>query len=170
MEQEVPEITHPNKHNTMRTIWRTILSQNELNTTWMTLLQPRLSRENHTDLVRKPHYWRVIKKRRGISQAWRSYPRSKGLRPHTGHPSVGSSTRKWAPLPGLKTTEASVQCSSVAQLCPTLRSHESQHARPPCPSKTPGVHSDSCPSSQWCHPAISSSVIPFSSCPQFLPA
>ena len=52
----------------------------------------------------------------------------------------------------------------------SLRPHESQHARPPCPSPTPGVHSDSCPLSQWCHPAISSSVIPFSSCPQFLPA
>ena len=48
--------------------------------------------------------------------------------------------------------------------------HESQHARPPCPSPTPGVHSDSRPSSQWCHPAISSSVVPFSSCPQSLPA
>ena len=48
--------------------------------------------------------------------------------------------------------------------------HESQHARPPCPSPTPGVHSDSCPSSRWCHPAISSSVVPFSSCPQSLPA
>ena len=52
----------------------------------------------------------------------------------------------------------------------SLRPHESQHARPPCPSPTPGVHSDSHPSSQWCHPAISSSVIPFSSCPQSLPA
>ena len=48
--------------------------------------------------------------------------------------------------------------------------HESQHARPPCSSPTPGVHWDSRPSSQWCHPAISSSVIPFSSCPQSLPA
>ena len=48
--------------------------------------------------------------------------------------------------------------------------HESQHARPPCPSPTPGVHSNSHPSSQWCHPAISSSVIPFCSCPQSLPA
>ena len=48
--------------------------------------------------------------------------------------------------------------------------HESHHARPPCPSPTPGVHSNSRPSSQWCHPAISSSVIPFSSCPQSLPA
>ena len=52
----------------------------------------------------------------------------------------------------------------------SLRLHESHHARPPCPSPTPGVHSNSCPSSQWCHPAISSSVIPFSSCPQTLPA
>ena len=52
----------------------------------------------------------------------------------------------------------------------SLWPHESQHARPPCPSPTPGVHSDSRPSSQWCHPAISSSVIPFSSCPQFFPA
>ena len=49
----------------------------------------------------------------------------------------------------------------------SLRSHESQHARPPCPSPTPGVHSDSRPSSQWCHPAISSSVIPFSCLPSF---
>ena len=52
----------------------------------------------------------------------------------------------------------------------SLRPHESQHARSPCPSPTPGVHSDSRPSSQWCHPAISSSVIPFSSCPQSFPA
>ena len=52
----------------------------------------------------------------------------------------------------------------------SLRPHESQHARPPCPSPTPGVHSDSCPLSQWCHPATSSSVVPFSSCPQSLPA
>ena len=52
----------------------------------------------------------------------------------------------------------------------SLWPHESQHARPPCPSPTPGVYSDSCPSSQWCHPTISSSVIPFSSCPHSLPA
>ena len=51
----------------------------------------------------------------------------------------------------------------------SLRPHESQHARPPCPSPTPRVYSNSCPSSQWCHPAISSSVVPFSSCPQSLP-
>ena len=52
----------------------------------------------------------------------------------------------------------------------SLRPHESQHARPPYPSPTPGVHSDSRPSSRWCHPAISSSVVPFSSCPQSLAA
>ena len=52
----------------------------------------------------------------------------------------------------------------------SLRPHELQHTRPPCPSPTPGVHSGSHPSSQWCHPAISSSVIPFSSSPQSLPA
>ena len=51
-----------------------------------------------------------------------------------------------------------------------LLPHESQHARPPCPAPTPGVHSDSRPLCQWCHPAISSSVVPFSSCPQSLPA
>ena len=50
----------------------------------------------------------------------------------------------------------------------SLRPHELQHSRPPCPARTPGVHWDSRPSGQWCHPAISSSVIPFSSCPQFL--
>ena len=60
--------------------------------------------------------------------------------------------------------------SSVAQSCLTLRTHELQHARPPCPSPTPGVHSDSHPSSRWCHPAILSSVVLFSSCPQSLPA
>ena len=52
----------------------------------------------------------------------------------------------------------------------SLQPHESQHARPPCPSPTPGVYPNSCPSSQWCHPAISSSIVPFSSCPQSLPA
>ena len=50
----------------------------------------------------------------------------------------------------------------------SLRPHESQHARTPCPSPTPGVHRNSCPSSRWCHPPISSSVVPFSSCLQYL--
>ena len=52
----------------------------------------------------------------------------------------------------------------------SLRPHESQHTRPPCPSPTPRVYPNSCPSTQWCHPAISSSVVPFSSCPQSLSA
>ena len=52
----------------------------------------------------------------------------------------------------------------------SLRPHELQHARPPCPSQTPRVHSNSRPLSRWCHPAILSSVVPFSSCPQSLPA
>ena len=59
---------------------------------------------------------------------------------------------------------------SFTQSCQTLRHHESQHARPPYPSPTPKVYPDSCPLNWWCHPAISSSVSPFSSCPQSLPA
>ena len=59
------------------------------------------------------------------------------------------------------------RCSVVSD---SLRPHESQHARPPCPSPTPRVHQNPHPSSRWCHPAISSSVVPFSSWPQSLPA
>ena len=59
---------------------------------------------------------------------------------------------------------------SLSVMSDTLQPHELQHARPPCPSPTPGVHPNSCPLSQWCHPAISSSVVPFSSCPQSFPA
>ena len=66
-------------------------------------------------------------------------------------------------------TYSSVQFSRSV-VSNSLRPHESQHARPPCPSPTPRVHSDSRPSNQWCHPAISSSVVPLSSCPQSLPA
>ena len=64
---------------------------------------------------------------------------------------------------------SSVQFSRTV-VSDSLQPHESQHARPLCPSQTPRVYSNSCPSSQWCHPAISSSVVPFSSCPQSLPA
>ena len=60
-----------------------------------------------------------------------------------------------------------LNCSIMSN---SLRPHEPQHARPPCLSPTPGVYPNSCPSSWWCHPAISSSVVPFSSCPQSLPA
>ena len=65
---------------------------------------------------------------------------------------------------------SSVQFSSAAQSCLTLRPHGLHHARPPCPSPTPRIYSNSCPSSQWCHPTISSSIVPLPSCPQSFPA
>ena len=67
------------------------------------------------------------------------------------------------------TTLSSVQYSRSV-MSNSLRSHEPQHARPPCPTPTPGVHPNSCPLSWWCHPTISSSVVSFSSCPQSLPS
>ena len=86
----------------------------------------------------------------GIGEAVRRYPKSKGKKekPHQ---------------------DCSVQFSHSV-VSDSLRPHGLQHARPPCPSPTPRVYSSSCPSSWWCHPAISSSVVPFSSCPQSLPA
>ena len=72
-------------------------------------------------------------------------------------------------LSNLNMNQPSVQFSRSG-VSNSLRPHESQHSRPPCTSPTPGGHSDSRSSSQWCHPAISSSVVPFSSCPQSLPA
>ena len=77
-------------------------------------------------------------------------------------------TIKWTTQKKYK--NSSVQFSSVTVMSDSLQPHELQHARPPCPSPTPGVHPDSCPLSRWCHPAISSSVVPFSSLPQSLPA
>ena len=79
-------------------------------------------------------------------------------------------------LPGLfilaheSIADISVSQFSRSVVSDSLQHHELQHARPPCPSPTPGVHSDSCPSSPWCHPAISFSVVSFSSRPQSLPA
>ena len=64
---------------------------------------------------------------------------------------------------------SSVQ-SSLSVMSNSLWPHESQHTRPPCPSPTPGVQPNSCPLSRWCHPTTSFSVVPFSSCPQSLPA
>ena len=69
--------------------------------------------------------------------------------------------------PIIRRSSIQFSCSVVSN---SLRPHESQHARPPCPSPTPRVHPNSCPSSWWCHPAISSSVVPFSSSPQSFPA
>ena len=91
---------------------------------------------------------------------------------------------RWENQVACPTVSVSVHCSMNAKSCLTqfssvqfscsvvsdsLRPHESQHARPPCPSPTARVYSNSCPSSRWCHPAITSSVIPSSSCPQSLP-
>ena len=73
-------------------------------------------------------------------------------------------------MDNLKALQFSSVQFSRSVVSDSLRPHELQHTRPPCPSPTPRVHSDSRPSNQWCHPAISSSVIPFSSCPQSLPA
>ena len=70
----------------------------------------------------------------------------------------------------IKATKTQLVQFSHSVMSDSLWPHESQHTRPPCPSSTPGVHSNSCPSSRWWHPAISSSLIPFSSCPQSLPA
>ena len=95
---------------------------------------------------------------------------------HAKNKSVTDATFTARPLPFTCIEESinSVQFSSVqfsrSAVSNSLRPHESQHARPPCPSVTPGVHSDSRPLSPWCHPAISSSVVPFFSCLQSLPA
>ena len=72
-----------------------------------------------------------------------------------------------APTLSVQFSKVQFSCSVMSS---SLRPHESQHARPPCPSPTPGVHSDSRPSSRWRHPAISSSVVSYSSSPQSLPA
>ena len=81
---------------------------------------------------------------------------------------------EWRKLDSSFYSEALLAFSSVqfshSVVSNSLWPHELQHAMPPCPSPTPGVHSNSCPSSQWCHPAISSSVFPCFSCPQSLPA
>ena len=81
---------------------------------------------------------------------------------------------KWLSRGNAFRSFSSVQFSSIqfsrSVVSDPWQPHESQHARPPCPSPTPRVYSDSCLSSRWCHPAISSSVVPFFSCPQSLPA
>ena len=82
---------------------------------------------------------------------------------------LSSSQRKPVSTLPIAEDNNSVQFSHSV-MSDSLQPHELQHTRPPCPLPTPRVHSDSHPSSRWCHPAISSLVIPFSSCPQSLPA
>ena len=83
-------------------------------------------------------------------------------------------TQRYKPWVKTKTPYQPLLGSSVqfsrSVVSDSLRPHEPQHARPPCPSPTPGVYPNTCPSSWWCHPTISSSVVLFSSCPQSLPA
>ena len=77
------------------------------------------------------------------------------------------------PQKKMKNLEVKISCInqfSRSVVSDSLRPHESQHARPPCPSPAPGGHTNSCPLSWWCHPAISSSVVPFSFCLQSFPA
>ena len=81
----------------------------------------------------------------------------------------GHSDYKLWDASGLHLQSCSVQFSHSV-MSDSLRPHELQHARPPCPSPTCTVHPDPCPLSRWCHPTISSSVVPFSSCPQSFPA
>ena len=75
---------------------------------------------------------------------------------------------KWDRAPRIAPVSVSVQFSRSV-VFDSLRPHEPQLARPPCPSPTPGVHPNPCPSSRWCHPTIPSSVVPFCSCPQSFP-
>ena len=90
------------------------------------------------------------------------------LSSHVSNLSSVTEQKKLSPSKNLEWLD-SVQFS-CSVMFDSLWPHEPQHTRPPCPSPIPGVHSDSRPSSQWCHLAISSSVVPFSSCPQSFPA
>ena len=104
-------------------------------------------------------------------QEWFPFP-SPGDPLNSGFEPVSPILAGWIPYYWV-TWEVQLKSSvqfSHSVVSDSLRPHESQHARPPCSSPSPGVHADSHPSSPWCHPAISSSVVPFSSCPQALPA
>ena len=81
--------------------------------------------------------------------------------------SSGKDKGRFALVPTNRSLSVQFSCSVLSD---SLRPHEPQHARPPCPSSTPGVYTNSCPLSQWCHPAISSSVVPFCSHLQSFPA
>ena len=96
-------------------------------------------------------------------------PKVSGDKFPTDHTLVLGKKGSLTGTPKLRNLSLSSVQFSRSVVSDSLWPHESQHARPPCSSPTPGVHSDSLPRSPWCHPAISSSVIPFSSCPKSLP-
>ena len=127
--------------------------------------------------LREWMFWQVIFLEKRLYSA---YIRNSELKNHTINKYMGKRftyklhqrrdiNGKWAHRKILNVINLSVQFS-CSVMSDSLWPHKLQHTRPPCPSPTPGVHSDSCPLSQWCHPAISSSVVPFSSFPQSLPA
>ena len=117
-------------------------------------------------------YWNLALSLQISSVSWNSIQFSKQShcvsRKEMVVPRMGG--RKQQQKRGLHAVQSNSVQFSRSVMSDSLQPHESQHARPPCPSPTPGIYSNSCPLSQWCHPAISSSVIPFSSCPQSLPA
>ena len=96
---------------------------------------------------------------------WKCFPNVPQLRGELRRSKWCEQTRSSAPRYRLSSVQFSPSVVSDS-----LRPHEPQHARPPCPSPTPGIHLNPCPSSWWCHPTTSSSVVPFSSCPQSFPA
>ena len=128
---------------------------------------------NRKELTKWTEHWTG-----GIGEFWVSNPRQQAMWEYLSWllRASGSARHMWHNnLPGLCpvflawSSLSSVQFS-CSVMSDSLQPHEPQHARPPCPSPTPRVYSNSCPSSRWCHPAISFSVVPCSSCPQSLPA
>ena len=117
-------------------------------------------------------YWNLALSLQISSISWKSIQFSKQShcvsRKEMVVPRMGG--RKQQQKRGLHAVQSNSVQFSHSVMSDSLQPHESQHARPPCPSPTPGIYSNSCPLSQWCHTAISSSVIPFSSFPQSLPA
>ena len=127
---------------------------------WKCVLVASFSRPSGLGLGLEQHHWLSL-----TSRLQRDHSGSK-IEDQALSLCSGSTDSKTLEYQRNNSQFSSLQSLSLVWLLP----HESQHSRPPCPSPTPGVHSDSHPSSQWCHPPFSSSVVTFSSCPQSLPA
>ena len=132
-----------------RALWLQTIAQSYSHQNSMVLTWKQTQRSTEQNRVQK---W---------TQLWWLVNRQQRRQEHTTRKTVSS----------INGAGKTLQFSSVALLCPTLWDpHGLQHTRPPCPSPTPGACSNPCPSSWWCYPTISSSIIPFSSCPQSFPA
>ena len=118
--------------------------------------------KSHDLLSTNYRFWKVC----GVIQSESEDLKTRGNPDVNLSPVLGEDEMKY---PNSSWQFSSVQFSRSV-VSNSLQPHELQYARPPCPSPTRGVYSDSCPSSQWCHPDISSPVVPFSSCPQSVPA